>query len=110
MKSFSDVGEFQDELMNFTVAQQMPSVVQWFSHYYEMQPSSRTDHPSDYKYNLVLELGLLNLNQLIHATKSPVLPRDVIEVWVSLRSVIEALRELHTSIPHTEVEGLTIQG
>jgi hypothetical protein len=61
-------------------------------------------------YNLVLELGRLDLNQLMLSLKSPVLFRDVFEIWSSLGSIVDALCEIHSRVALTETEGLTIQG
>ncbi|KAK0616720.1 hypothetical protein B0T14DRAFT_251520 [Immersiella caudata] len=109
VKSFNDARHFRDELSNFVLAQDIPSVVQWLSQY-EVHNSPFTHDRSSCQYNLVLELGRLDLNQLILSTKSPVLFRDVLEVWSSLGTVIEALCGLHSRVAATETEGIMIQG
>ncbi|KAK4449664.1 hypothetical protein QBC34DRAFT_87472 [Podospora aff. communis PSN243] len=96
VKSFSNPRAFLSELSIFTVAQEIHSVVKWFSHYEVQSSIPNTHDKSNCQYNLVLELGRFDLDQLILSTRSPVLFRDVFEVWSSLGAVVDALSELHS--------------
>jgi hypothetical protein len=61
-------------------------------------------------YNIVLELAEFDMSYMLNSDRSPVLLKDIYELWESMIPVVEGIQAIHRFSVSTKTQTWAIQG